>query len=1409
MMLGGVSLLIALVLNHRSKSTTMTIALMMLSLVTTFRYGWWRIHMILDFFTDESNHHVTISAVLMLILFSAEAYTMVIMVLGYMQTVAPLGRKPISLPANTDLWPHVDVLIPTYNEPLSLVRYTALAAAYLDYPAEKLHVYILDDGTREDFRNFCQEAAVGYIVRTEHKGAKAGNINHALTQMNSSLVAIFDCDHVPTRSFLEMTVGWFLADEKLAMLQTPHYFYSPDPFERNLLQYKTIPNEGELFYGIIQDGNDLWNATFFCGSCAVIRRAALDEVGGIATQTVTEDAHTSLRMQKRGWDTAYINIPQAAGLATGTLSAHVGQRIRWARGMIQILRTENPLFASGMKVTQRLCYFNAMLHFLYSVPRLIFLTAPLAYLLFRWTILPGYWLAILAYAMPHLVLSNLTNSRVQGKHRHSFWNEIYETVLAPYILAPTLLALINPKLGKFNVTDKDSTFKATTFDRQIAAPTVFLLALNLLGICIVPYRLLVTDPTHPGAVLSNLVWILFNMVILGVAAAVANEQQQRRTTVRIQTHIAIQLRGEDGSLVSAISNDISVGGVSVQKSDGMNFVVGTRIHVSFPEQTDGMEIHASVIGQEQSVLRIEFNPTSIEEEETLTRAIYSRADAWIKPAGSMEEDRPFVSLARIVRLSFTGFHQVALGLLPRKRVVASVILVAALVASPLQGAQLKRGSAPMVPTQTTGMVIDRITLKDLGVEDAIEMSGPHSYYSLGFALPNGRVPLDCRLNLSYHFSSALLPNSGSIQVSLNNTPIATIPAPVVPQAVGQFGFVSLPVPADLLVLHNEITFEFNGGTLMKPDKEAGTIPLAMIGAGSELVLDVDRLSLFLDLSLLPLPVFDRELQTVTTVPFVFLSAPTPKTLQAAAVVASWLGVQVSSRPIHFSVAIGTIPPGNVVVFANRPDAILTALHLPATGASFNIKINPSDPDGSALILAGENDEQLLMAARKLSQITVVPPSSSDSVPSLGTTISVSDFVMPPARRPDDAPRWMTTNSEPTPWTDESHPTLGIAQSRLEPIYFRLPPDLYYGETENLGLKLSYKLNSAPVAQASEVRVYLNGSLVNEFPLKQTSNLTERNREVLVPVEKMRPFSNTMHINFDILPVNQSGGERDSDASLSPGISSSSSIDLRKLDHWVAMPNLELFANAGFPFTRIADLGETVIVMPQTPSPNEISLLLSLMSHFGAQTGYPSLRVEISGPDAVMQSDRDYLILGNIGNQPAFGPLQRFLPVMLDANGVHLTQVGNTLNRIQGIWGTIHGKITQQTLPQNLDGLPQLVIEAIENPTFAGRSIVVVASQNDEAIARFESVFPDRSQSSDVAHSLSVLGKTRFLSFDIPTDTYHVGNISKYALMRIWLTQYFWMLLIVVTAFCLLIARWTREYLRFVAKSRLQAAEIAL
>jgi len=661
--LGLLTTFIAIWMDRSSSSYLVTLTLMFVSMFSTFRYGYSRISTTIKFFLDPGTQWTPLDAFFISLLVLAEGYAFIILFLGYLQTLWPLRRTPVPLPDDPDAWPSVDLLIPTYNEPLSVVRYTALAAMNIDWPADKLNVYILDDGKRPEFRAFAEEAGIGYMTRDDNQHAKAGNINRALDRLDSPFVCIFDCDHVPTRSFMQVTLGWFLRDSKLGMLQTPHHFYSPDPFERNLHQFRTIPNEGELFYGIVQDGNDFWNATFFCGSCAVLRRSALDEIGGIAVETVTEDAHTSLRMQMNGWNTAYLNIPQAAGLATERLSGHVKQRIRWARGMIQIMRTDNPLFARGLKPAQRLCYFNAMSHFLYAFPRLIFLTAPLIYLVLGHTNVPGYWAAILAYAFPHLILSNMTNSRIQGQHRHSFWNEIYETVLAPYIFLPTMLALVNPKFGSFNVTAKGGVVNKTFFDGRIAQPFMLMLGLNIFGLLMaIPRHFqiplwplsLLYDADHLGTIVMNMIWVCFNMVILGVAIAVAWESQQRRQTVRIEMNVPAKIVTRSGTVLHGVTANMSPGGVMVKMDREFHLPPAESVKLIFPVLDGDAELPATIVQADGNVLRAHFDPLTLQQEEQLTMVLHSRADTWLGWGESRETDRPLRSLGRIFQLSIMG-----------------------------------------------------------------------------------------------------------------------------------------------------------------------------------------------------------------------------------------------------------------------------------------------------------------------------------------------------------------------------------------------------------------------------------------------------------------------------------------------------------------------------------------------------------------------------------------------------------------------------------------------------------------------------------------------------------------------------------------------------------------------------------
>ena len=151
------------------------------------------------------------------------------------------------MPEDISLWPTVDVYVPTYNEPMSIVRATVLGAIAIDWPPEKLRIYLLDDGRREEFREFAAECGIGYITRGNNLHAKAGNLNNALSETEGEFIAVFDSDHIPTRAFLQMTMGWMINEPRNALVQTPHHFYSPDPFQRNLAAGTRVPAEGNMF----------------------------------------------------------------------------------------------------------------------------------------------------------------------------------------------------------------------------------------------------------------------------------------------------------------------------------------------------------------------------------------------------------------------------------------------------------------------------------------------------------------------------------------------------------------------------------------------------------------------------------------------------------------------------------------------------------------------------------------------------------------------------------------------------------------------------------------------------------------------------------------------------------------------------------------------------------------------------------------------------------------------------------------------------------------------------------------------------------------------------------------------------------------------------------------------------------
>ncbi len=599
------SLALILFLTRKEKHQFLRVLVLSIGFFLTLRYWIFRTF-------NTLSYTGVFDIISMLLLYLAETYAIAIYILGIFVNINPIKRVPPELPEDKKLLPTVDIFIPTYNEPLEIIRTTVIACKEMKYPKEKLNIFILDDGGTLEKRNqpepekrakawqryetlkkIAQEFEINYITRQKNEHAKAGNLNNALwltsegyseerlkgsewycygnlPKKGGDLIVVLDCDHVPTTDFLDKTVGFFLKDEKLFLVQTPHFFINPSPIEKNLGTYAEAPGENEMFYSEIHRGLDFWNSSFFCGSGAVLRRKYLEEAGGFSGKTITEDAETSLTLHSRGYRSAYLKKPMLCGLSPETFDDFITQRSRWTQGMIQILMLKNPFKQKGLKWYQKLCYTNNCIFWFFGMARVIFIFAPLFYLLFTLRVYNVSIEQILSYALPHLLGSFSISNYLYGKVRHPFFSEVFETAQSFFLLFPTIGAILNPKAPTFKVTPKGVSLKESVVNMRVIPFYVFFL-LCLVGIYAGINKWLYS-PLERGAVAVCMSWTIFNLVMIIACIGALYELRQIRRYHRILTEeeALIIVPGTLRSFKAKVK-DISLGGLALEMKN-VNFI---------------------------------------------------------------------------------------------------------------------------------------------------------------------------------------------------------------------------------------------------------------------------------------------------------------------------------------------------------------------------------------------------------------------------------------------------------------------------------------------------------------------------------------------------------------------------------------------------------------------------------------------------------------------------------------------------------------------------------------------------------------------------------------------------------------------------------------------------------------------
>jgi cellulose synthase (UDP-forming) len=479
----------------------------------------------------------------------------------------------------------VDVFIPTYNEPVELLRETVLFAVKMNYPHS---TYILDDGNREEVRVLAEEFKCGYLARAERTHAKAGNLNNALRQTTGEFVVVLDADHIAARGLIEETIGFF-SHSRVAIVQGTQDFYNLDSFQ-HLVNWRRRAGwqQQELFFSVIQPGKDRHHATFYCGSPGIIRRSALEQIGGFPTGSVTEDMHTSLRLQKKKWRVLYYNRTLARGLAPQTFTGFASQWHRWGQGAMQVLRMEKIFRSRQLTLGQKLCYLSSFYFYWMSYVKLFFVLTPAISLLFGVFALVTDPSSYASYFLPYFCLNLACSVLIQGGLTNYLKSEIFNLVKM-HVLMKSVFGLFQPQ-AQFKVTPKARASAARA--SEVLLPVVLVAGLTVAAAA--GFLRLHSSPLWGydfWALGVNIFWALVFFFMLAAVIGRSMRRKEARAAYRFRAHLDIPMRliytDPQGAVASRehFTRNLNRSGLSVTLDEGITPGTEVALELWLPERT--------------------------------------------------------------------------------------------------------------------------------------------------------------------------------------------------------------------------------------------------------------------------------------------------------------------------------------------------------------------------------------------------------------------------------------------------------------------------------------------------------------------------------------------------------------------------------------------------------------------------------------------------------------------------------------------------------------------------------------------------------------------------------------------------------------------------------------------------------
>lgn len=604
------------------------IAIVAILSVLTLRYVLWRSLSTLNL-TTPLNGVFSLSLFILEMLMLSSTIIQLFLMLKVTDRRREADKYAVNV-INGTFTPSVDILIPTYNEPVFILRRSIIGCQALDYPNKT--IYLLDDTNRPEMKKLAAKLGCEYITRKNNFHAKAGNLNNAISQTNGELIVVFDADFVPTKNFLTRTVGFF-QNERVALVQTPQTFYNADPIARNLGLENVLTSEEEVFYRQIQPIRDAAGSVICSGTSFVVRRSALEAAGGFVTDSLSEDYFTGISLSAQGHQLIYLNEKLSAGLAAENIAAHTSQRLRWAQGTLQAFFIQaNPLTINGLRPLQRLAHLEGLLNWFTSISRVGFLFMPLAYSFLGVIPVSATLEELLYYFLPYYLISLTVFSWLNSHSRSALLSDIYSIVICFPLAITVIKVMLNPFSKGFKVTPKGMASDRYSFNWSLAYPLIILFvatAISLwcnLGMCIFTN----TEQSIKGLTLGWL-WSGYNLLILGIALLILLDVPKPHLYEWFNLRRVVKLTvGEDNFW--GVTTMISEVGAEIALTQKPIFSLSESLPVKLEIMGEKLELVGKItktgIKNEHPTVQIAFEQVQLNQYRQLVEMLFCRPGQW-------------------------------------------------------------------------------------------------------------------------------------------------------------------------------------------------------------------------------------------------------------------------------------------------------------------------------------------------------------------------------------------------------------------------------------------------------------------------------------------------------------------------------------------------------------------------------------------------------------------------------------------------------------------------------------------------------------------------------------------------------------------------------------------------------------